>query len=133
MSGEDIAAEIDEALREAAAEVGGGKELLVTFEVPGAKTGPARNPTFGDPTYFELPCIEEYHQVRDATGTLTGVVEHRLSVSATGPEIRKGYRAAIGVAKADADKDAAYWTEVDKVNPTSPGGVALIWEVVLRD
>lgn len=128
-NGTDIAAEIAAALIEGATATGSG-EYFATLEKPGSKTGPAYNPTIGDPTYHRLTVLEDWQQQGDQSGTVVGQALHKLMVAATGPVPEKDDRIALGVLPQNAS-GGSEWHEIIDVMPTAPGGEALMYEVTL--
>lgn len=121
MSGAGIAAEIAAALREAGSAVGNGP-LLATIKRAGLPTGPEWNPTPGTPVEFTVTVVESSSFVKDASGTLTGEVIRKLMVEA-------GVTVPL---KGDTINLRGVDHTVDSVRTVAPGGVDLLYEVVLE-
>lgn len=130
-AGADIAAEVAAALAEAGEAIGNGP-LICTLRKAGAggPTKPWDTTPADDPGLHELVAVDEYQQIRDAAGTLTGEQIRKLTVNATGAVPEKADRIAIGVAKADVAADTLF-EEIKMVRPVAPGGVALMFELEL--
>lgn len=119
-NGSKIAAQIERALIEAATAVGDGP-LVAVLERAGEVTGTPSRPIYGDPTYHDVYVLSDTIKVKDEAGNLTGETQRMLTMSATGVRPGKGDRIKI-------DDD---WFEIDQVMPLEPGGVALLYELLL--
>lgn len=130
-AGADIAAEIAAALAEAGEATGAGP-LVCTLRKPatGGPETPWDTTPAGPPDLHELVAVDEYQQIQDASGTLTGQQIRKLTVNATGAVPQKADQIAIGVAKADVTADTRF-EEIEVVRPVAPGGVALMYELEL--
>lgn len=136
MSGADIANEVAAALAEAGAETGAGVAYVCTLRRANASdpTTPwdAEEDGAGTPGDTELTCLKTKRHVRDQSGMLTGQVETVLLIDATVIEPLKSDTIAPGVAKADVTADTAF-LDIARVEATEPGGVAVMYKVVLAD
>lgn len=119
-NGTDIAAEIDAALREAAAATGDGAYVAMLHRTTGGSSTPwgTEVPSL---LMFPLTVLEDgvsTRYSRDAGGALIPRTARVVTVSATGEAPQVGDE--IGLA------DGRH--EVVRVNPVQPGGVALLFE-----
>lgn len=129
--GSDIAAEVKDALIEAATATGDGP-LVCTIRKASA-TGPETPwdaTEEGEPTLHEVYAIDSNERIRDASGTLTEETRRTLTIDATGvvPEIAD--EIAVAVAADEVDANTAFH-EITDVRPLAPGGEALLYEVDL--
>ena len=125
-----IAVEVDEALK-SIGETDDG--FPVALKVPGAQSGSDLDPTFADPTYVDLVGLQDTKQVRDGSGTLVKETMRTIMVSAvSGTEPRKDMSVAIGV-KAEEVTDQTVFEEIFEVRPLSPAGVAVLYELDLKN
>lgn len=122
-NGTDIAAEIDAALREAAAATGDGAYVAMLHRTTGGSDTPWGSAVATLLT-FPLTVLEDgvsTRYSRDAGGALIPRTARVLTVSATGEAPQTGDE--IGLA------DGRH--EVVRVNPVQPGGTVLLFEVEL--
>lgn len=82
------------------------------------------------PSYVEFVGVESIREVRDASGTLTGVSRRTLTLGVSTEEPLKSHQIAVGVKAIDADADSP-WEEISEVRPLSPTGDVLLYEVDL--
>lgn len=92
----------------------------VILEKPGEDGGDPWNPGPGEPTQHPITVVQQYKQVRDASGTLIAQTQHTLLISTEGGVIP---------AKEDAVIINGERREVLAVRPVSPGSVDLLYEV----
>lgn len=108
-----IAAEISDAL----GEVG----FAVTLHEPGSATGDAWNPTLGAETDHSVIAVDDQIRVMDASGVYSGKSMRVLTVSAGDVVPLKGWGVTVrGVRH-----------RVEEVQPLAPGGVDLLFDLVL--
>lgn len=136
-AGSDIAAEVRDALREAAAATGDGS-LVCTLRRPAKGTGESQTPWdaestgAGAPTDYDMIAVQDMRHIRDRSGTLTGETKTVLVVEALTVAPDKSDLIAVGVAKADVDANTRFH-EISDIDTFAPGGVALLHEVTLAD
>lgn len=123
-----VAAEVAEGLAEV--------EFIATLEKPGVMTGPSYDPVMGPPTLHRIGVVEEESLEKDATGTLTGRVIKKLTMNALGIEPTKQDRVILNLtpdqvtATPEADRR---WLEIDDVMRKAPGGVPLLYQIILSN
>lgn len=102
-----------------------------TLRRDGAVTGPAYDPTYGDPTYSTLTVLDSQQRLRDINGTLIDQTLRTLTV-ATGSTLipTKDDKVAVGIAK-EAVTGATVFSEILEVRPLSPSGTTLLYEMDL--
>lgn len=93
----------------------------ITLRKPGATTGPEWAPVAGSPVDYTLTCLDQRIVHRDMSGTLIGTSSRVLMVEAVG----------VVPAKADRVLVRGQWHEVIDVQPQSPGGVDLYYDLVI--
>lgn len=126
-----IAAEVTAALK-SVSDVSQPSGYPATVRQAGPSSGPAYDPTPGIPTYKTVWCVETMRDVRDQTGAAIIRTERVLMVSATeGIEISDDDYIAPGVEADDVDEQTL-WEDIDRVRSTSPAGINLMFDVVLR-
>lgn len=125
-----IAAEVAEAIR-SVSDTSQPKGYPVTLRIPGEATGPEWDPQPGLPVYKTLYAVEDFQEVRDASGTLIGQTRHTLTVTADPDAVpMKSHQVAIGVTAEDVAEDTAF-IEIIEVRPLAPAGVAVLYEIDL--
>lgn len=134
MSGADIAAEIAEALAEAGEAVGQG-EYIATLTRKGAESasdpnagtpwGDAATGSEPDPDTYDVTILDEGSKTRHSRGD-NGVLVPRtariLTIAATGEAPQMGDVITLATGK----------HEIAAVEAVAPGGVALLFEVELK-
>lgn len=121
MSGAAIAAEVAAALAEAGAAVGDGS-LGAVIKRQGAWTGPEWDRVPGAITQYPVTVLDLNINVRDASGTLTGEIRRKLLIEAVDVVPEKG----------DVIELLGVDHTVDTVETLAPGGVALLYKVMLE-
>lgn len=122
MSGAEIAAEVHEALLEAAEATGSG-EYLATFTRPGAVDRSMTPPTMGAPVLFTARVVETNYADKDVDGTNVQSGDVMLLVSAAGGNEPQGKdKVTIG----------GRTLSVVQVMRVAPGGDALMFKVQAR-
>lgn len=125
-----IAAEVDAAIR-SVADVSQPNGYPATLRRAGAPSGDAWNSQPGEPTFLTVYVLEEFHQQRDAAGTMIDRPIHRLVCSAQpGVVPNDNDEIALGVAREQVD-DGTVWISIDEVRPLAPAGVAVLYEIDL--
>ena len=137
MSYEQIAAEVEVGLIEAAESTGKGRFYCVLRRNdPAAITASdpieAEQITTIEPIYFEVTAIETKKEVRDRSGTLTGLSMRVLLVSATGTTPLKSDTIAINIREADI-VDSTVFEEIEKVVSISPAGGSVLHKLTMKD
>lgn len=116
-----LSSDIAAGIREAAIETG-GQPLVATIAKPGAMTGPAWAPVPGAPTSYDVGVIDTMIRVKDASGTLTGVMRRLLIMEA----------GVVVPAKGDTITVRGTEHKIDTVMTIAPGGVDLLYKVTLE-
>lgn len=125
-----IAAEVAEAIQ-SVSDVSQPGGFPIVLRRAGATTGPAWDPQAGAPVDHVLHAVESVRELRDMNGTLIGQTVRTLTVTAIpGIVPADDDRIAVGVAVAGDD---ATWAEIAEVRPLAPAGVAVLYEIDLRD
>ena len=97
---------------------------VATLVKPGTMTGPEWSPTPGPATEHTITAVDENALRRDVSGTLIGEAVHALMVSTS---------AGVTPEQADRVRLADGRTlEITEVRPLAPGGVVLLWQVVVN-
>jgi hypothetical protein len=126
-----IAAEADEAIRSVAdISQAGGYPAALLIPANGPPASPGGPPT-GSDSYATVYCIEGVREIRDQAGMTVLEVRRTLTISATGAVPTKGQSVAVGVTAEEAEAGDSTWHEIVEVRPTSPAGVAVLFEVDL--
>jgi hypothetical protein len=121
MSGAAIAAEVAAALAEAGAAVGDGA-LGAVIKRQGDWSGPDWDRVPGEIVEYPVTVLDFNINVKDAAGTLTGEIRRRLLVEAAGVVPEKG----------DIITLRGVDHTVDTVETLAPGGVDLLYKVMLE-
>lgn len=121
MSGAAIAAEVAAALAEAGAAVGDGA-LGAVIKRQGAWTGPEWDRVPGETVQYPVTVLDLNINVRDASGTLTGEIRRKLLIEAVDVVPEKG----------DVIELLGVDHTVETVETLAPGGVALLYKVMLE-
>ena len=96
--------------------------FAATITRQGAVTGPEWAPVAGVPVVYDVTVLDGMIKVRDASGTLTGEMRRRLLIGAGG----------VVPAKGDAITVRGVAHTVDMVETVAPGGVDLLYKVMLE-
>ena len=134
MSGPSIAAEVADALQEAAGDVG-----VVSFvctirrasSEPDEPATPWDDPAdpVNEPTYFEVNAIQKMEKVRDASGMFLGVRRRVLTIDALAVVPTKADTIAVGIASDDVVEGTTGFEEIDEVVTVAPGGYPLAYRL----
>lgn len=119
--GANLAAEIAAALAEGGAATGDGP-FVVTLEKAGAQTGPDYDPIIGPPTEHTLTALADTWKVRDENGNLTGQTTRVLTLASGGVVPIKGEWLVVSGQR----------VRIGEVMPFAPGGVDLMYDIVLE-
>lgn len=133
MSGHDIAADIESALREAGEATGEGPYYCTLRREPenSATTPSQAEAAAGQPPeLIEVIALQSERQRRDHTGTPVGETRRVLMIEATGAQPRKTDWIAAGVRVADVDA-ATQFERIESVKEEKPAGVVLFYEITL--
>ncbi len=123
MSGFDIRDEVTEALAEASAEVGTGAPLVVTLEVPPPGPVDPYDPNGGQTQYFEVNAVQDSISVAHVDGALIQAQDRRYMVQALdGVRIAPDQKLNV---------QGKVW-QIVRAEPTAQGGLALVWDVIVR-
>lgn len=122
MSGASIAAEVAQALREVAQDVGTGEFLVTLIKAPENPATPWDTGYYGEAQEFEVPAIIQDYPRSMVDGTLIQVGDRRIMMSAREERPNTGDRLRV--------VDTIY--RVLMVKDKSPSGVALFYEVQAR-
>lgn len=123
MSGAAIRDEVTAALAEASAEVGDGP-LVMTLERETNGDGPTDpwgNGNGNGPDYTPLNAVQASLSVAHVDGTLIQAQDRRFLVQAE-VDIKPSHRLHI--------QGKVY--QIVRAEPTAPGGLALMWDVIVR-
>jgi hypothetical protein len=121
VTGEDIAAEVAAALREAGAEVGNGAPLIATLTRTPRRENPG-DPDPGPPVAYPVAVVISEYDLRHVDGTQIQAQDRRVLMEAAGVAPMPGDKLTVN--------GTAY--NVIRAMPLDPGGVALMYEVQAR-
>lgn len=121
MSGASIAAEVAQALREVAVDVGDGEFLVTLTQKASAPVNPWDADSSTD-TETELPALVQMFPMSMIDGTLIQMNDRKVMVAATGPVPKT----------ADTLTIAGVVHRIINVRSTTPSGVPLYYEIQAR-
>jgi hypothetical protein len=96
----------------------------VTIKRPGAATGPAHNPTIAAPVSYSATAVVTVFSKREVDGERVRVTDKRVMVGAGDLNITPETSDTITIGGVEH--------AIISVTPTSPGGVAVIYEIQAR-
>ena len=132
-NGDDIAAQVEAALTEAATATGSGP-LYATLCRAGTTTGPEYDQTPGTPTKHSLTIINDTISLGLIDGSMIRATDKLIVVAATGAVPTTADTVVLDAPESvtiPADNSLP-GLSVEMVKVTAPGGTAVLYEVLLR-
>lgn len=122
MSGAQIAAEVANALREVAGDVGNGEFVVTLVKGMANPQKPWDTGYYGEPDETDIPALVQDYPLSMINGTLIQQGDRRVMVASTGPRPETGDRLRI--------QDVIY--RIMMVRDKGPSGVPLFYEIQAR-
>lgn len=92
---------------------------------PGEPTGPAYNPTPGEPTYHPCTCVVLEYDLREVDGSSVLATDRKVLISTEGLAVEPSTERSLLLGGTEH--------AIISVRPLSPAGTVLLWEAQIRD